>query len=376
MLTRPSINNPSKSLSSKKTRKKPDFLHISERIEIANGLLEHGYSKEADRFCNCGRRVHKFVCEELNLAYGIRETCKSRICDRCAESMFRRFRDKGLSIIEDLPRDGKRRTVFLTLTFKTRPLTKAYIRECEKAVRRFVNIFYGLYYHRFNKKTEKHSKTKNRINCGAIAVLEIGPSGNVHFHLLAYGSFHPIKFMSKIWTNITGDSYRIDIRQVSQSTKDSPRYAIEYILKYIRKPPQFESARDYVRYLDLLKGIRRLHTYGVFYAHIGWKSDREPFECPFTGMKLWYAGPAMSGEVVLSYFAVNEEAAKARSPGDLFDWLKNVLTENDKIKDSEAEAFNPKLDTTKFREPEFQTDEPIRRTWCYRSTEICLDSLI
>lgn len=362
-------------LSSEKTTKHQGFIGHDERVRIAQGLVRYGYGKEADRFCNCGKRLHKFKPESRLIIYGIHETCKSRICDRCAESIFRRFRDKGLDVISALPKDGKRRVVFLTLTFKTRPLTKAHIRSCEKAVRKFVNIFYGKYFHRYNKKTGKHSRTKNRIDCGAVGVLEIGPSDNVHFHLLAYGTFHPIKFMSQIWTRITGDSYRIDVRQVSQSTRDSPRNAITYILKYIRKPPRFDAPGDYAAYLDLLKGIRRLHTYGVFYAHAGWKRDKEPFECPFTGEKLWYDGPARPGEPVLSYFVVADEVARARSPGVLFDLLKEVLRQNDGVDDIDAPALNPALDTDSYRSPEHQTGKPVSRSWCYRSQEFVLDTL-
>jgi len=375
MPSQTAINTNRNKLSSEKRADHRGFFNLDERIQIAQGLVGYGYSKEADRFCNCGRRVHKFKPEEMPVSYGIRETCKSRICDRCAESMFRRFRDKGLDIISTLPRDGKRRVVFLTLTFKTRPLSKEYIRECEKAVRKFVNIFYGLYFHRYNKKTGRHSKTKNKVNCGAVGVLEIGPSENLHFHLLAYGSFHPIKFMSKIWTQITGDSYRIDVRQVSQSTRDSPRLAISYILKYIRKPPRFDSPGDYAQYLDLLKGIRRLHTYGVFYAHAGWKRESDPFECPFTGQKLWYDGAARPGEAVLSYFVVIDEAARARSPGVLFELLKGVLRQNAAIEDADAPVLNPAFDTDQYRSPEHQTGKPVSRSWCYRSQEIVLDTL-
>jgi len=368
-------NATASNLSRKKTANYREFISLDERIRIAQGLIGYGYSKEADRFCNCGQRVHKFKPENVPVVYGIRETCKSRICDRCAESMFRRFRNRGLDVISTLPKDGRRRVVFLTLTFKTRPLSKTYIRKCEKSVRKFVNIFYGLYFHRYNKETHKHSKTKNKVNCGAVAVMEIGPSDNLHFHLLAYGSFHPIKFMSKTWTRITGDSYRIDVRQVSQSTKDSPRRAISYILKYIRKPPRFDSPGDYAKYLNFLKGIRRLHTYGVFYAHAGWKRDREPFKCPFTGEKLWYYGTALQGEPVLNYSVVADEVERARSPGVLFDLLKGVLRQNENIEDVDASAVNPAFDTRDYRSPEHQTEKPIKRSWCYRSQEIVLDTL-
>lgn len=363
-------------LSRKKTRKFTDYMPIETRQNIAVALADRGWYREADRFCNCGNTVHKFRGENSDMIYGIRETCKSRLCDRCSESQFRRFRDNGLSIISTLPKDSKRRVSFLTLTFKTRPLTTAHIRSCEKAVRRFVNVFYGRWLHRFNKGTDKFTKTKNRIDCGAVAVLEIGKSGNVHFHLLVYGYFHPLKFMSRIWTKITGDSYRIDIRQVSQSTKDSPKYAIEYIMKYMRKPPTFAAPIQYVNHLELLKGIRRLHTYGAFYNNPGWKKDREPFECPFTGEKLFYVGPAAPGEVVLSYWTIADEFMKCKDGATLHRLLKGILSENEAAESRAGPALNPALDSSRYREPEFQTEKPISRIWCYRSAQISLDSLI
>lgn len=348
----------------------------SDRRTIAVGLADRGHYREADRFCNCGKRVHKFVSEDLGLEYGIRETCKSRICDRCSESIFRRFRDNGLRIVSRLPRDPKRRVSFLTLTFKTRPLSKPYIRQCEKAVRTFVNRFYGRWLHRYNRETGKFRRTSNRIDAGAIAVLEIGPSGNVHFHLLVFGYFHPLKFMSKIWTEITGDSYRIDIRQVSQSTRQSPKFAIEYILKYIRKPPTFPEPVQYVDYLDLLKGIRRLHTYGIFYNNPDWKVDRDPFECPFTGSRLIYVGPAAPGETVLNYFTVSDEFGKARAPTVLLNLLKAARDYYDNQEVETGSGAGPGFDTTTYRDPEHQTEKPVRRIWWYVANEISLDSLI
>jgi len=363
-------------LSRKKTRSGVDFISVEKRQNIAVALADRGWFQEADRYCNCGKRIHKFLSEETNIVYGIRETCKSRICDKCAEAAFRRFRDNGLGIISRLPRDSKRRVSFLTLTFKTRPLTKAHIRSCEKAVRKFVNIFYGLWLHRFNKKTERFRKTKNRIDAGAVGVLEIGHAGNLHFHLLVYGYYHPLKFMSRVWTKITGDSYRIDIRQVSQATKDSPRYAIEYILKYLRKPPTFNAPVEYVEYLELLKGIRRLHTYGSFYNNPGWKKDREPFECPFSGERLLYFGPAAPGEVLLNYWTVADEFAKTDKPNILYRLLKEVLNQNEIPESRAGPPINPAFDSREYREPEFQTEKPIKRSWCCRSTQISLDSLI
>ena len=285
-------------------------------------MLERGYEPEADRFCNCGRRLHRFESESLGLMFGIRERCRSRVCDRCAEFAFKAFRRQVLTILGGLPQDGKKQVAFLTLTFKKRELSTAYIRKCTKNVRKFVNIFYGKWFHKYNPDTGRFTKTKNRIDCGGVAVMEVGKSGNLHFHLLVYGYFHPLKFMSKIWLSITGDSYRIDIQNVSHSTKTSPGRAAGYVLKYIRKPPFFDNISGYLDYWLLLKGLRRIHTYGVFYGHEVWKKKREPLVCPFCGNKLVYRGLAERGEFLLHYSGIthflDDIDANARDPDGSF----------------------------------------------------------
>jgi hypothetical protein len=264
-------------------------------------MLEQGYARESDRFCNCGRRIHRFESESTRLMYGIREKCRSRICDRCSESAFYQFRKQIMNILETVPTTGRKRVGFLTLTFKKQELTKSYVRQSVKAVRRFVNVFYGKYYHRKNKRTGKYSKTKSRIDCGAVAVMEVGKSGNLHFHLLVYGYFRPIKEMSRVWKDLTGDSYRIDIRGVSTRTKQSPLRAAGYILKYVRKPPVFDELSGFLEYWLMLKGLRRIHAYGIFYNHEAWKRQPRPLKCPFCGEELKYSGIASRGEFVIDF---------------------------------------------------------------------------
>lgn len=378
-------------LSSEKWTPDKDFLSIQARLEIAEHFNSQGYELEADRFCNCGRRVHVFEAKPLEeekkprfarrrqflgFSYGITETCKSRICDRCAESMYRKFRDQALEILEGLPKDTKRRVSFLTLTFKKQELTHSYIRQCVKSVRKFVNVFYGKYYHRYNRDRGTFTKTKSIIDCGAVAVMEIGPSGNLHFHLLVFGYFHPIKFMSQVWKQITGDSYRIDIQAVGVGTRESPRRAAGYILKYIRKPPRFETLSGYVDYWLMLKGIRRIHTYGVFFGHEAWRPEREPFVCAFTGRPLVYRGVACKGEVVWNYHVVTDEMEKCRDPAFLDRVLRDIVTADKKGLESDAPVDNPALYTMLYRDPEWQEEKPVRRAWCIRSRNIFLDRLL
>lgn len=294
-------------------------LNFDERLQIAAQLDVSGYRKEADRFVNCGRRVHIFESEQTGHRYGIIESCRSRLCDRCSANLYRKYLKLLKKIIKTLNISGKKRLSFLTLTFKTRtdpqgntlPLTKSYIRQCVKSARLFMNCFFGKYSHRWNPETGKIIKTKKYIGCGAFSVLEVGKSGNLHFHALVYGYYRPLKRMSEVWKAITNDSYRIQIDQVGYKTKQEPFLAAAYILKYIQKPPPFDRLSDLVNYGNMLKGIRRIHTYGIFWGDKRLRSSSKiKLLCPVSGQPLKYVGTAQDGDLVYRYYAVTEECER------------------------------------------------------------------
>jgi hypothetical protein len=293
-------------------------LSFEDRLQIAAQLDVSGHTKEADRFVNCGRRVHIFISEQTNTQYGILESCRSRLCDRCSHMFYRKYIRQLKKIIKTMNVSGKKRLSFLTLTFKTRtdesgnrlPLNRSYIRKCIKDVRLFMNCFYGKYSQTWNPETRKIKRSKKYIGCGAFAVLEIGKSGNLHFHALVYGYYRPLKTMSEVWKELTQDSYRIQIDQVGYKTKQTPYLAAKYILKYIQKPPPFQKVTDLVAYGNILKGIRRIHTYGVFWGDPRLRSEKAPLLCPVSGEPLKYQGTAQDGEMILRYYAVKQEADK------------------------------------------------------------------
>lgn len=310
-------------------------LSFEDRLQIAAQLDVSGYSKEADRFINCGRRVHVFVSEQTNTQYGILESCRSRLCDRCSQMFYRKYIRQLKKIIKTMDVSGKKRLSFITLTFKTRkdesgnplPLNRSYIRKCIKNVRLFMNCFYGKYSQTWKPETRKIKRSKKYIGCGAFAVLEIGKSRNLHFHALVYGYYRPLKTMSEVWKELTRDSYRIQIDQVGSKTKQTPYLAAKYILKYIQKPPPLQKVADLVAYGDTLKGIRRIHTYGVFWGDPRLRSEKAPLLCPVSGEPLKYQGTAQDGELVLRYYAVKHEADRVVRIDALIEQIEEFVSE-------------------------------------------------
>ncbi len=62
------------------------------------------------------------------------------------------------------------------------------------------------------------------------------------------------------------------------------------MLKYISKPPNFVNLEQYAQYLNAIKGVRRLHRYGIFY---GFKVLQDKsIKCPYCGGDLKYDSTA------------------------------------------------------------------------------------
>ncbi len=116
-----------------------------------------------------------------------------------------------------------------------------------------------------------------------MAVLETGSGFNLHVHAIVYGHFVPQDQISRLWHELTGDSHVVWINQIR-----NPRQAVNYLLKYITKPPKLKNPEDLAHYLSILVGMRRVRTWGIFYGCSVAKKEECP--CPLCAGKLHYHG--------------------------------------------------------------------------------------
>ena len=73
------------------------------------------------------------------------------------------------------------------------------------------------------------------------------------------------------------------------------KIAANYLTKYLAKPPTFDSLELHAQYLSAIKGVRRLHRYGIFY---GYKvSKDEVMVCPYCKGGLRYVSTAISSNL-------------------------------------------------------------------------------
>lgn len=274
---------------------------------------------EADRFARCGDLWRVYECPDDHHKYRLPCACNSRLCDRCNR---RHYYSLKKDLIDRLRGFWRRRSntygpKFLTLTFQADRFENGFpssdeFKKCRDQVRQFVLRFYS----RYGARRSRHGrwypdKTKKR-NCGAIAMPEIGKHNNLHFHLLAYGPYVPHARLCQAWLEITGDSKVLDVREAGQL-----RGGVAYVLKYMTKTPGGDSYHDMARWAFLIKGYRRLITYGVLYNAIRKNQDRKKIDlrCPYCGASLQYMG---NGEdpagVLLDFLSLYRQAAARDGP--------------------------------------------------------------
>lgn len=245
---------------------------LVDRQPIIDQLDASGWDREADKLRTCGKTVVQLICPAEHRKFAVPQTCRSRLCPECQ----RKQAAKTYHVMRRALREVKRRPGYrlglLTLTFKKSieadGLTGADMRRGFRCVRKLVREFFP-----------------RADGCGAIGVAEIGPSWNLHVHLIVFGPFVPQKELSDRWLEITGNSFVVDIRTVRRVE------AVLYLLKHVRKLPVLPGERPYSILYEVLRGTRRLHTYGCFYNQLPLVDrDNPPLRCPFCGHKLEFDG--------------------------------------------------------------------------------------
>lgn len=248
---------------------------------------------EAERYAQCGNRFLLFQCPRDYLRYYIRAFCQSRICERCSRIYAKDLRGSILPVVRAVGASKKRGYLLaqLTLTVTSarygdklpdRDGIKRLYRESSAFLRRF----YGAYAMVKTRAGRWREDRRRYIGAGWLATVEVGrDNNNLHVHALVYGPIRSFKRLRIAWSEITGDSFGVDVR------KKTPRDAVSYVLKYIAKPPATDSYQRIAEYAVMIKGTRRLRSGGIFYNRFIQKQpESRPCCCLVCGDRLRYTG--------------------------------------------------------------------------------------
>lgn len=326
----------------------------SEIEKLADWELESGSEKrseklkeEARRYVNCQKDHVIKCCENDNLQYFIKIFCRSRICEDCGRIYRHDLEKKLLPILTGIKKE-KRRGYYLsllTLTVTSKRWAEYPNSEDLDRFYRESSLFLGRFYGKYNAVIKhgalmqpaprytyrtvdghrvKYSERipKIRLNrkghevfdyriwrgAGFMAVMEFGAdNNNLHLHSITYGPHVPHETLSKIWQEITSDSYIVDIRQVGGNVHD----VAGYILKYITKPPATNSYAAIAQYTQLIKGSRRIRTGGIFYNVLSIKKEKkEEPRCPYCRGKLFFVKNSVDISGAYDLYDIHRQLAK------------------------------------------------------------------
>ena len=237
-------------------------------INLKKTLKALGEWETAERVGCCGKKV-VLECPSCGGRHLLPYSCGHKACGRCAGVQRWRKVEKLWPLVKAF-KDPR----FLTLTFKSKHhLTPEWRRSQFKALRSFL----------------KNRWVKERIG-GGVWAWEVTYNQRLkmwhpHFHILFDGAFMKQGDIRRIWKEITGDSFIVDIRPITGEGEDAKLGGLRETVKYITKAVAF--AEDEVlleEFLTATKGMRRI---GLFGKAQGYK----PPAPPATEKRFWHVNP-------------------------------------------------------------------------------------
>lgn len=218
------------------------------------------HTETSSHFCKPHQTL-TLACGSCGHQYTATLNCGDRLCELCSATTGLRIKKRYKESIK-----GMKSPKLLTLTLPTtQTLTAQRVR--------FLRASFS--------KLRRRKLIKNRLRGGLYSIEIKRSSGrwNVHLHGLIDSAYIPQQTISRLWAKITGAPI-VDIRPAWSTSG-----GLNYVLKYIAKPPTIEGATNQQTYRTSTKGIRMIQDFGSFFNC----SVRVMFCCPECGCCEWIA---------------------------------------------------------------------------------------
>lgn len=168
------------------------------------------------------------MCEPCGEVYSVPISCDLIVCSKCGKRRFNRLKRKYYPIIKNF-----QNLKFLTVTWVKETVTRSDILYRHRLVRRLIKKFYFGGFYTFEGLAQ-------------------------HAHCIVVGKFVPVRLISQTWNKMTKGSKIVYIKRCNPA-------ALNYLLKYVSKPPNFQNKNDMLDYYLFWYKHRRIATVGVFY---------------------------------------------------------------------------------------------------------------
>lgn len=234
---------------------------LPQRLALLSHLPDLPLSdKQRARFRACGRNAWVQHSASHNRFRIRSDTCKLRWCPSCHASKGHHVRCFLRQFIQH--HAGTRlRLITLTMQHSSAPL-RVQLDNLRKAFRRL----------------RQRAFWKSHVN-GGIAIIEIKRTErgewHPHLHIVAAGQYISAGHLGQQWLQCTHTSSIVDVRALKH-----PDSAIDYLCKYVTKPPPIENMEDLDAAIDWLKGLDRSRLLIPFGSVPEYKPDQETDDYP------------------------------------------------------------------------------------------------
>lgn len=210
------------------------------RVVLAQEMSNHGVRPSTvNNFLDCADKMISYACDSCGKIKHTPFSCKNRLCSFCAKSREYNLKRQYWPGIKHM-----KRAKLVTLTVGFMPVLKGEILSYHR------QIVYN-----FRRKLEKTYDIRS-----GLIVTEISKELFLHFHIIIDSPhFMPQAKLSELWEKISG-RYIVDIRAING------RKALNYVLKYVTKVPEFDRSDLYVKYYLLVKNRRLVSGIGSMYG--------------------------------------------------------------------------------------------------------------
>lgn len=229
----------------------------ADRRRVYDALIRTNQSnRRSSAFADCGSAAWGHWCEgEPTITSN---HCHDRLCQPCQVARRARLVEAILVAIAD----AKRSVRFITFTLKHNrtPLTAQ------------LDRLYAAF-----RTLRRTALWRNSQDGGALFLeVKVGDDGmfHPHLHVLAEGGLVMQRDLAAAWHAITGDSFVVDIRAVTD-----PRRRATYVTKYATKPADSTVIRDPEKldeFLVAIKGRRLYQPFGTWRALLPSDDADEP----------------------------------------------------------------------------------------------------
>jgi len=175
------------------------------------------FLRESNRLLSCGEDRF-YTCGGCGFVRRGVYRCDLLPCGRCAARRSERLRSLWTPAVERVPPRHGYRWALLTLTIRRTDSLRACVDRILTAWRLLRTRIVRRY------KTDKR-------HFGGFASVEV--AGAVHLHALVHMPFVPQAWLSKVWKQLTRDSFVVDVRQIHGGTRVAAAYVTKYVVKTV-----------------------------------------------------------------------------------------------------------------------------------------------